>query len=47
MIWPQNIGALMMLDGTSLLDAGGRFRIEAVRSGLDSQLDVPGSEGSA
>ena len=29
--WPQDIGALAILDGERLLDADGRFRIEAAR----------------
>ena len=29
--WPQDIGALAILDGTNLLEPGGRFRIEAAR----------------
>ena len=29
-VWPQDIGALALLDGTNLLEPGGRFRIEAV-----------------
>ena len=27
-VWPQDIGALGVLDGSSLLDSDGRFRIE-------------------
>ena len=30
-IWPQEIGALAVLDGGGLLEPGGRVRIEAVR----------------
>jgi hypothetical protein len=30
--WPNHIGGLAILDGTSLLDRDGRIRIEAVRS---------------
>jgi hypothetical protein len=30
-IWPQDIGALALLDGSSLLDPDGRFRIGDVR----------------
>jgi diacylglycerol O-acyltransferase len=29
--WPQDIGALAILDGSQLPAAGGRFPIEAVR----------------
>jgi hypothetical protein len=32
-IWPQDIGALAVLDGGSLMEPSGRFRIEAVRDG--------------
>ncbi len=35
-IWPQDIGALAILDGSHLLEAGGRFRIEAVREVIAS-----------
>jgi diacylglycerol O-acyltransferase / wax synthase len=37
-IWPQDIGALALLDGTNLLDPDGRLRIEAVREGIQSRL---------
>ena len=30
-IWPQDIGAIAVLDGSNLLDPDGRLRIEAVR----------------
>ena len=36
--WPQEIGALALLDGASLLEPGGRFRIEAVREAIGSRL---------
>lgn len=39
-IWPQEIGALSILDASSLLDPGGRFRIEAVREVIASRLHV-------
>jgi diacylglycerol O-acyltransferase len=39
-IWPQDIGALALLDGTNLLDPGGRFRIEAVREAIGSRLQL-------
>jgi WS/DGAT/MGAT family acyltransferase len=39
-IWPQDIGALAVLDGSSLLDPGGRFRIEAVREAVAARLHV-------
>ena len=38
--WPQDIGALALLDGTGLLEAGGRFRIEAVREAIGSRLHL-------
>jgi len=30
-IWPQDIGAIAVLDGASLVRPNGNFRIEAVR----------------
>jgi diacylglycerol O-acyltransferase / wax synthase len=39
-IWPQDIGALALLDGTNLLEPGGRFRIEAVREAIGSRLQL-------
>jgi diacylglycerol O-acyltransferase len=39
-IWPQDIGALAVLDGSSLLDADGRFRIEAVREVVAGRLHL-------
>ena len=38
--WPGDIGALAILDGTSLLDRDGRFRIEAVRRVIESRLHL-------
>jgi diacylglycerol O-acyltransferase / wax synthase len=38
--WPGDIGALAILDGTSLLDPGGRFRIEAVRAVIGARLHL-------
>jgi hypothetical protein len=38
-IWPQDIGALAILDG-SLLGSGGRFRIEAVRDVVAARLHL-------
>jgi diacylglycerol O-acyltransferase / wax synthase len=37
-IWPQDIGALLVLDGANLFDPGGRFRIEAVRNAVAGRL---------
>ena len=39
-IWPQDIGALALLDGSSLLDPDGRFRIEAVRQAVAGRLHL-------
>jgi diacylglycerol O-acyltransferase len=39
-VWPQDIGALALLEGTNLLEPGGRFRIEAVREAIGSRLQL-------
>jgi diacylglycerol O-acyltransferase len=39
-IWPQEIGALPVLDGSKLFDLGGRFRIEAVREAIEGRLHL-------
>jgi WS/DGAT/MGAT family acyltransferase len=39
-VWPQDIGALGVLDGTSLLDSEGRFRIETARQAVESRLHL-------
>jgi WS/DGAT/MGAT family acyltransferase len=39
-VWPQEIGALAILDGTNLLEPSGRFRIEAVREAVGSRLHL-------
>ena len=39
-LWPQEIGALAVLDGGGLLDPDGRFRIEAVRDVIESRLHL-------
>jgi diacylglycerol O-acyltransferase / wax synthase len=36
--WPQDIGAIALLDGSSLVDANGRFRIEDVREQIGRRL---------
>jgi diacylglycerol O-acyltransferase / wax synthase len=36
--WSQDIGALAILDGASLLDADGRFRIETAREEIGRRL---------
>jgi diacylglycerol O-acyltransferase len=38
--WPNHIGGLAILDGTSLLDRDGHLRIEAVRRQLEPRLDL-------
>ncbi|WP_406306596.1 wax ester/triacylglycerol synthase family O-acyltransferase [Streptomyces sp. NBC_00885] len=38
--WPEDIGALAILDGTRLLDPDGCFRIEAVRHVIQSRLPL-------
>ena len=37
-VWPQDIGALGVLDGTSLLDSDGRFRIETAKQAVEDRL---------
>jgi diacylglycerol O-acyltransferase len=39
-VWPQDIGALAVLDGTDLFEPGGRFRVEAVREAIGSRLQL-------
>lgn len=39
-VWPQEIGALAVLDGKRLLDPDGRFRIEVVREAIQSRLHL-------
>lgn len=38
--WPQDIGALVILDGTTLLDPAGELRIDAVREAIASRLHL-------
>ncbi len=38
--WPQDIGALAVLDGASLIDLDGRFRIEAARQAVEARLHL-------
>lgn len=38
--WPQDIGALAILDGTILLDSAGELRIDAVREAIASRLHL-------
>jgi diacylglycerol O-acyltransferase / wax synthase len=37
-LWPQDIGALVMLDGSRLINPDGEFRIDAVREAIASRL---------
>ena len=39
-VWPQDIGALALLDGANLLDSSGRFRIEAAREAIGFRLHL-------
>jgi diacylglycerol O-acyltransferase / wax synthase len=39
-MWPQDIGALAVLDGGNLLDSDGRFRIEAAKRAVASRLHL-------
>src|SRR5919198_6241282 len=38
--WPQDIGAIAILDGSSLVDAYGRFRIEEARDQIGRRLHL-------
>src|SRR5258708_31793546 len=38
--WPQEIGALAVLDGAGLMDASGRFRIEEARRAIEARLHL-------
>jgi WS/DGAT/MGAT family acyltransferase len=38
--WPQDIGALAILDGGQLLDDAGQFRIDAVRDAVERRLHL-------
>jgi diacylglycerol O-acyltransferase / wax synthase len=39
-VWPQDIGAIALLDGTNLHEPTGRFRIETVRGAIASRLHL-------
>jgi diacylglycerol O-acyltransferase / wax synthase len=39
-VWPQDIGALGVLDGSSLLDTDGRFRIETAKQAVEGRLHL-------
>jgi diacylglycerol O-acyltransferase / wax synthase len=38
--WPQDIGALAILDGAPLTDSEGRFRLEAARAAIEERLHL-------
>ncbi len=38
--WPQDIGALAILDGATLVDAAGRLQIEAIRDAIEARLHL-------
>ena len=38
--WPQEIGALALLDGSNLLDPSGHFPVKAVREAIGSRLQL-------
>ncbi|HEX6302377.1 MAG TPA: wax ester/triacylglycerol synthase family O-acyltransferase [Acidimicrobiia bacterium] len=38
--WPQDIGALAILDGATLFDASGRLRMEAIRHAIEARLHL-------
>lgn len=37
-LWPQDVGVLSVLDGSSLLESDGRFRIEVAREAIEARL---------
>ncbi|MEU5264390.1 wax ester/triacylglycerol synthase domain-containing protein [Amycolatopsis sp. NPDC021455] len=39
-LWPQDIGAVAVLDGTPLADPDGRFRIDVVRRAVEARLHL-------
>lgn len=39
-VWPQDIGALGVLDGRHLVDSDGRFRIETAKRAVESRLHL-------
>ena len=39
-VWPQDIGAVGVLDGSSLLDPDGRFRIETAKQAIEGRLQL-------
>jgi WS/DGAT/MGAT family acyltransferase len=39
-LWPQEIGAVIVLDGGTLVDPGGRLRLERIRETISSRLHL-------
>jgi diacylglycerol O-acyltransferase / wax synthase len=39
-MWPQDVGALAVIDGAGFLEADGRFRLEAARAAVESRLHL-------
>jgi diacylglycerol O-acyltransferase / wax synthase len=39
-VWPQDVGAVGVLDGGSLLDSDGRFRIEDAKRAVEGRLQL-------
>ena len=39
-LWPQDVGVLSVLDGSSLLESDGRFRIEVARKAIEARLHL-------
>jgi WS/DGAT/MGAT family acyltransferase len=39
-VWPQEVGALAVLDGSGLLDPDGRFKLEVVREAVEDRLHL-------
>jgi diacylglycerol O-acyltransferase / wax synthase len=39
-VWPQDVGAVGVLDGSNLLDSEGRFRIEAAMQAVEDRLHL-------
>ncbi len=39
-VWPQDVGALAILDGTGLLEPGGRLRLGGVKRAIEGRLEL-------
>lgn len=39
-VWPQDIGALGILDGDTLLEPGGRLRVEVAKQAIETRLHM-------